>query len=97
MAMFQITCIELHSGKETDAAKHEDLSGFGGNAWHASVAAVVDDIESGRNIYYVRKGGRNFLVSVLERDGRKYVRTRDDGRWTDLLLELPPCRGRKPG
>lgn len=96
MAMFQITCIELISGKEADKDTHEDLTGFGGNAWHASAEAVIDDIENGRNIYYVRKDGRNFLVSVLERGGRKFVRTRDDGRWTDLLLELPACKAGKP-
>jgi hypothetical protein len=93
MAMFQITCIELPDGQAASGReKHEEITGFGGNAWHASTAAVIDDIESGRNIYYVRKDGRNFLVSVGDAATGKFLRTRDDGQWTNLLLELPVCR-----
>lgn len=94
MAMFEITCIQIQpgNGKET----HEDISGLGGKAWHAPRDAVISDIETARNTYYVRKDGRNFLVAVAVGPEGKYLRGRSDGAWNDLLLELPACVSVRP-
>jgi hypothetical protein len=87
MAMFQITCIGLPPGSEN----FEAITHLGGEAWGAPVAAVIADIEEGRNVYYVRHHGNNYLVSVVPGARGKHLRTRAEGKWVDLLLELPKC------
>lgn len=92
--MFEITWVDRE-----DDSSHESIVQLGGNAWRANAAAVITDIESGRNTYYVRRFGRNCLVAVVAGPGGNYLRARTDSAWTDFLLELPAEKpdGKAPG
>ena len=82
--MYEITWVDRDEG-----VSHESIIQLGANAWRANAAAVITDIESGRNTYYVRRFGRNCLVAVVAGPDGKYLRARTDSGWTDFLLELP--------
>lgn len=91
MAMYEVTWVDR------EGEDHASIIQIGGHAWRANVVAVIADIESGRNTYYVRRHGRNCLVTVVPGPQGKSLRARSDGSWTDLLLELPAePAGKKP-
>jgi hypothetical protein len=84
MAMYEVTWVDRE-----DDISHESIVQLGGAAWRANAAAVITDIESGRNTYYVRRFGRNCLIAVVAGPSGKYLRARTDASWTDFLLEMP--------
>jgi hypothetical protein len=87
MATLEVTWVD-REGNDS----HESIVQLGGPSWRANATAVIADIESGRNTYYVRRQGRNCLIAVVTERKSKYLRARNDGKWADYLLEMPPER-----
>jgi hypothetical protein len=59
------------------------------NNYWIDVNAAIKEIESGRSIYFVHEGGKSTNISVVDRQGTKYVRTNGDATMRDNLLKLP--------
>jgi hypothetical protein len=69
-----------------------NLGGFHNSSrWLLSENAVIQDIESGNNNYYVSVGNRTVDVIIAEHEGRKYLKTTADGYSPDNLLSLNEC------
>jgi hypothetical protein len=93
MASGQIKCIN----KRQHQNPHERIThvgGYpaeGGGNWKWTLDHAISEIESGRWTLFVEVGGHHVDVVVASRNGRKYLKTRNDGDSPDNLLSLPEC------
>jgi hypothetical protein len=76
---------------------HERIVSIGGRNddgtnWRLSQEEAIHGVESGKWLFYARRGGHvvNVIVS-LSRFGNKYLKTQADGEQPDNLLSLPEC------
>jgi hypothetical protein len=83
----QVTCIN----KTDRYSAEERIRNIGGTGWKHSVENAISYIENGVYSYYVHKNGHEVDVIVASRNGRKYLKTRNDGDSPDNLLSLPEC------
>ena len=86
----EIKCIN----KRVHADPHERITHVGGmvnDRWKLSSAEAINYIETNRWEFYVTRGGRTVDVIVATRNGRKYLKTVNDGVSPDNLLSLPEC------
>ena len=83
----QVTCIN----KSNRTSPEERIQNIGGSGWKTSVDDAIRYIENGTYAYYVSVGGHSVDVIVATRNGRKYVKTTNDGDTPDNLLSLPEC------
>jgi hypothetical protein len=83
----QVTCIN----KTNRTDYHERISHIGGSWKHTSEDAIKY-IENGTYEYYVSKNGHDVKLKVMTRNGRKYLKTENDGDSPDNLLSLPECK-----
>ena len=74
--------------------RHETITHLGGANWQATVAEVIDHIETKRYQFYVRgPSGKVAIVGVrIMSNGRKMLQTYADRRWDNNLLSLPRRR-----
>jgi hypothetical protein len=89
----QIRCIV----KQDRTNPHERITQVGGQnadgtTWKISQEAAIEGIESNKWAFYVRQGVYEADVIVASRNGRKYLKTRNDGESPDNLLSLPQCQ-----
>lgn len=84
----KITCITRTN--KTDF--HEHISHVGSAGWKDAAETAIRNIENGYYGYYVLKGGHDVKVVVASRNGRKYLKTENDGDSPDNLLRLPECK-----
>lgn len=85
----QVTCIN----KGDRQSPHTHITHIGSsNGWKHSQEDAIRYIENYTYEYYVNKGGHNVKVIVATRNGRKYLKTQNDGDTPDNLLSLPECR-----
>jgi hypothetical protein len=82
----QITCIVPDS---SDPDRRIDA--VGGAGWQKSEDDVIEEIDGGRESYFVEVGGEKVDVVVAERGDTKYLRTDPDKTTANNLLSLPPC------
>lgn len=71
---------------------HERIQGLAGDAgggWYRSESAVLNDLVTNSNDYFVSIGGREVTVIRAFHDGRPYLKTVSDGYSPDNLLALP--------
>lgn len=88
MARQQVTCInKLPSHMDP----HTRIQAIGGSGWKHSEDQAIRNKESGAESYFVAKGNRQVDVIVATHNGRKYLKTTDDGYSPDNLLALPEC------
>ncbi|MEI2432838.1 DUF3892 domain-containing protein [Lysobacter yananisis] len=89
----QIKCInkrEHHNPHE----RITHIGGYpaeGGGNWKWTLEHAIDEIEAGRWRFYVSVGGQSVWVIVAIRNGRKYLKTQNDGDEPNNLLSLPEC------
>lgn len=86
----EIKCIN----KDNRLDPHERIThvgGYGTSQWKISTAQAIQYIERGEWTFYVSRGGRTVNVVIATRNGRKYLKTADDGFTPDNLLSLPEC------
>lgn len=68
----------------------DGVTQLGGAGWQLGVAAVIEQIESGKHTFFVRRDGRVYLVTVSYEPGGNCLRVRGDEGWMDVLQMLPP-------
>ncbi len=52
---------------------------------------AIDDIDQGRHSYYVTVNGARVDIHVVNVNGKKHLRTDQDGKGKNNLEELPDC------
>jgi hypothetical protein len=62
-----------------------------GTQWWRSEDDAIRDVEADPLAYYVSVGGRTVWVIIAWHNGRKYLKTQEDGYRPDNLLSLPEC------
>jgi Protein of unknown function (DUF3892) len=83
----RIKCIN----KTDRTSAHERIKNVGGDWGKITVDQCIYDIENRVYEYYTHVGSNEVDVIVAENQGRKYVKTRNDGIQPDNLLSLPEC------
>ena len=84
----QVTCIN----KTNRTDPHERISHIGGSGWRETEATAISQIEGGTHKYWASGGGKSVWIIVASRNGRKYLKTENDGVSPDNLLSLSECR-----
>lgn len=84
MSRLQVTCITKNSD-------YERITHIGGAGWRHSEEEAIRNIENGWSEYHISKNGHDVKVIVSSRNGRKYLKTVNDGDSPDNLLSLPRC------
>lgn len=93
-AKHEITCI-IPDGSDAD----QRIDAIGGSAgsennngpWTLLIDDAIAGIESGKWSFWTQGGGRPANVIVASRNGRKYLKTENDGVEPNNLLSLPTC------
>ncbi len=83
-----VTCIN----KRDHYNEHERIQAIGGAGWKHLESVAISNIEAGIYNYYVSVGGRTVWVRIATHEGRKYLKTQDDGYAPNNLLSLGECR-----
>lgn len=93
MGTAQIKCINKTNRQDP----HERISHVGGwpaeggGNWKWSLDHAIQQIESGAWNLFVEVRGDRVEVIVASRNGRKYLKTVNDGDQPNNLLSLPEC------
>lgn len=87
----KVSCIN----KTNRSSAYERITNIGGthnNArWKEAQESAISQIEAKTHEYYTDHKGETAEVTVASRDGRKYLKTKNDGEQPDNLLSLPEC------
>ena len=75
---------------------HERIASIGGEhsgvRWKHTQQQAIDNIEAGRVAYHVDPpNGSRVAVVVATRNGKKYLKTANDGEHPNNLLSLKKC------
>lgn len=91
----RVRCIHRTDRPEPPARVHA-IGGANrdGSAWKLTQAEAVRGIDDGRWAFYLEgaAGGQVELVVAIDRLGRRYLRTAEDGDEPASLLALPECQ-----
>ncbi len=83
----QITCIT----KPDRYSDHEAITHVGGAGFYITRQECANNIDSGRESYFVSVGGFTTTVATYSKNGVKFIKTRRDATLKDNLLSLPEC------
>jgi hypothetical protein len=83
----QITCI-TKPGPYDD---HEHITHVGGASFYITREACANNIDTGRETYFVQVGNDRADVTTYTRNGLKFIRTKRDRTNRDNLLSLRQC------
>jgi hypothetical protein len=88
----QIMCIVKRGGHFNP---HERIQAVGGVVngvrWKDQEDVAIRNVERDPRSYIVTRGGQSVWVIVATHNGRKYLKTQNDGYAPDNLLALPDC------
>lgn len=75
---------------------HERISHVGGvnsdgSRWRQTEDKTIQEIDNGSWGFYTHEDGKTAEVIVAKHEGRKYLKTENDGLRPDNLLSLPEC------
>ena len=89
----RVTCINKRGNHYNP---HERIQAIGGGTtildrWKHLEDAAIRNIENGICRYYVSINTHSVWVIVATHNGRKYLKTQNDGYAPDNLLALPEC------
>ena len=89
----EITCI-IPDGADKD--RRIDMIGGAtgsdsGGPWQITLDEAIKGIEDGLWSFWTRGGGSPVNVIIRERNGKKYLKTENDGEEPNNLLSLPRC------
>lgn len=92
MSRHRVHCIN----KREHFNPHERITHIGGfntppERWKITQEVAITGIESGKYEFYVEVNGNIAEVIVASRNGRKYLKTTNDGDEPNNLLSLPEC------
>lgn len=91
MRKVEVSCIN----KTDRNSQHERISHIGGTYkdtyWKVPIAEAIHNIEMEFFEYYVNQIGHEVKIIIATNDGTKYLKTENDGRDGNNLLELPEC------
>lgn len=91
MRRIEISCIKKFNHKDI----HHSIEYIGGvhngTKWKTPEWDAIDKIEKGFFSYYVSVDGREVDVVIATREGKKYLKTENDGVHSNNLLELNEC------
>lgn len=92
MDRHEIKCIN----KSNRFNPHERIDSIGGlnpngTRWRISLERAIEGIESGKWSFYVNANGAFINVIISVHNGRKYLKTVNDGLEPNNLLSLPEC------
>ena len=92
MSRHQVHCVN----KNDRNSAHERITHIGGfndngTRWKLTQEEAIAGIESGKYEFFVSAGGSTSEVIVASRNGRKYLKTTNDGDEPNNLLSLPEC------
>lgn len=89
----QVRCIN----KSDRPSAHERIKNIGGvnndnTRWSLRLDRAIAGIESGKwQLYVVGADGKSVDVVIATNEGRKYLKTANDGVTPNNLLSLPEC------
>lgn len=88
----RISCIN----KTPRTDPHLRISSVGGlnpngTPWKLSEDEAIAGIDSGKYRFYVSQQGHRVRVVIAIHNGRRYLKTENDGLQPDNLLSLPEC------
>jgi hypothetical protein len=87
----QVTCIT----KRDRQNPHERIEGIGGSEggspWYLTEDQAIRGIDNGTMSFYTHVGLYRANVVVATHNGRKYLKTTNDGYSPDNLLSLSAC------
>ena len=93
-ARHEITCI-VPDGSDADR-RIDEIGGASGaedgdGRWKLTLDKAIAGIESDKWSFWTQGGGTSVDVIVASRNGRKYLKTENDGQEPNNLLSLPEC------
>jgi hypothetical protein len=91
----QVSCIK----KRDRQNRHERIEGLGGvhggKRWYMAEGDIIAELEAPQATrrwkFYTSVNGRSAWVVVAIHEGRKYLKTENDGYSPDNLLSLDEC------
>lgn len=83
----QVTCIN----KRDRPSPHERITHIGGQNWKITQEAAIEYIERREWQFWTQAAWKSVWVIVATRNGRKYLKTENDGDEPNNLLGLPEC------
>ena len=88
----QVFCIVKRGGHYNPHERIQALGGVvNGVRWKDQEDDAIRNVERDSTSYYVNSGGHSVWVIVAVHNGRKYLKTQNDGYAPDNLLALPDC------
>ena len=88
----QIMCINKRGGHYNPHERIQSVGGVhNGQRWKDSEDVAIRKVERDPRSYSVERNGRSVWVIVATHNGRKYLKTQNDGYSPDNLLALPEC------
>ncbi|MDR4308033.1 DUF3892 domain-containing protein [Chelatococcus sambhunathii] len=85
---YQVTC---HKPDNSDPDRR--IQGLGGDGWYGPIDTLIAGIESNQYRLWTTDRARNsvWVVVAKRSNGRKYLKTENDGVEPNNLLALPHC------
>lgn len=91
MAEREVTCVTKYPQQDA----HKGITHLGGKGWQMTRWQVTAAINSGGEVFYFFVGGKRASVQIVEERDASYPRAVVDDQWTDDLLTLPECAGKR--
>lgn len=92
MSKHEVKCINK-SHKESTFGNIQSIGGLNSNGtlWRITIERAIEGIESGKWQFYVNVRGRQVAVIVISYNGKKFLKTENDGLESNNLSNLPEC------